>query len=260
MEETEHIEIIDKSAVGKQSHNSGHPRECVACKREISSAAILCPNCSSYQAKWKNNIQFYGGFAGLLTALLTYVASTLPQVFADFMGKDQVKIVAFDSGTNLVLQNAGAGDVFISHLSIDHRVEPYVFSEMLPINKVLQRRQFLVHDFKSGKTREDWAPLTYYTESQWKTFVKRTEHFVKNQCVVYSYYDLNDPGYQRLKSLFAQDRFRTLPVEVLLAFDSGFNGKRVNQRVTAVALPYLNVKNPACKKLKEQLSSDKHVS
>jgi hypothetical protein len=87
----------------------------VACKQEIPREAKVCASCKSYQADWKNRLQYFSGTVSLLAiaaAAVTWLSSQLSTTFQP----DNVKLISFDSTGSAVIANFGPREVFVSNL------------------------------------------------------------------------------------------------------------------------------------------------
>ena len=141
-------QVIDASL--KQSHSS-----CKACQSEINASADICPICKSYQSRWKRELYYIATMAGIITvaiSLLTYVASTWPEIKKTFFWTDAVEVIAFHSKKNIVIHNSGDGRVFVSHLLL--RSSEFSYASTFRINKMIESKSFLVHELNT--TTQDW--------------------------------------------------------------------------------------------------------
>jgi len=210
--------------------------QCVACKSEIFAGASICPICKSYQSRWKRIVYYCATIAGLITvvfSLLTYMLSTLPEVYKRFFWRDLVEVTAFDSKGKITIHNSGDGKVFVSHLSL--RSEKLGYSQALKINKTVESKSFLVEDF--GKPNEDmsqWGtgPLS---EDQWRKVLSMGGR--DRDCFRWRFFYIDDPFYQTIKSFFGND-FHSLPCDATLIFHSGLDGHRISRTITIYAVPF----------------------
>lgn len=221
---------------------------CVACKSELMVGATLCPVCKSYQSPVKAALYQYAAIGGLVTviiSLLTYMAATFPTIWKTLAWKDSVETIAFNSDTRLVVQNAGDGDVFVSHMFFN--AGQLGFRRVVHVNKIIKERSFLVHEIVFKDDPSDvvtqWLTLTL-SDDQWKSLTERKIR-PKDNCYRWIFYHQSDPHFQNMRQAL-KEHFRVLPVDAVLVFHSGKDGHRIEQRVSLSAVPFKS-DSTACK-------------
>lgn len=211
---------------------------CVTCKSDIAAGAAVCPICKSYQSSWKRKLYYCATIAGLITvviSLLTYVASTWPEVRRTLFWKDLVDITAFNSMGKIVIYNAGDGKVFISHLW--YGSEKLSFSGAIHINKIIDSKSFLVDDVEKPQQGSTQWGTGSFSEDLWQKML--TLRPANNECIRWFIYHPDDPGYQTIKAFLGKS-FRTIPIDATLFFHSGRNGRRITRKYAMFGVPFLN--------------------
>lgn len=212
---------------------------CVMCKSQILVGATICPICKNYQSTWKRKLYYCATMAGVVTvviSLLTYVASTWPEIRRTFFWRDAIEIAAFDSKNHIVLHNSGDGKVFVSHLSL--RSKTLGHSSVLFINKTIESKSFLVHDLKEPTADlSKWATRSISDDS-WQKLL-RERHLNENECVQWHFFVPDDPAYLTIKE-FHSSSFREVSIDATLYFHSERNNRHLTREVGAFAVPFIN--------------------
>ena|SRR5215469_5992220 len=101
---------------------------CKYCGSEIALGASLCPECKSYQSRWRNALTYIGGLAGVLALVisaLTFTYSKIDEMLAARRWKDNVSVIYMtypgrnsEHNGEMLITNSGDGDVFISSLQV----------------------------------------------------------------------------------------------------------------------------------------------
>jgi hypothetical protein len=99
--------------------------QCIYCRSQIDSKALLCPVCRSYQSGWRNSMVYLAGLAGLLGLLGTagvFVASKIPDLYKMMAWTDTVRVWDFESGLYPIfgakISNVGDGPVLLSKILV----------------------------------------------------------------------------------------------------------------------------------------------
>ena len=127
-------------------------KPCIACGANIPAKASICSVCKSYQASWKNIIQYFSGIAALIAlaaSLITWLlGNARPLVFP----RDDVTIMAASTQTQVVLANRGDRDVFVAHLifTMPGRNHDWI-APRISINEKLAPGEFLKRSFETGR-------------------------------------------------------------------------------------------------------------
>jgi hypothetical protein len=212
---------------------------CVMCKSQILVGATICPICKNYQSAWRRKLHYFATRAGIITvviSLLTYVASTWPEIRRTLFWRDAVEITALDSKNIIVLHNSGDGRVFVSHLSL--RSEALGHSSTIFINKTIESKSFLVHDLKTATADlSKWATRSISDDS-WQKLL-RERHLNENECVQWHFFVPDDPGYQTIKR-FHGSSFHEVPIDATLYFRSGRDDRQDSRDVMVFAVPFIN--------------------
>ena len=97
---------------------------CRICHNQIEPKASFCTHCKKYQNKyiqWAANVATFSAAITLLTAVVTYVASSGPGIWSRFFG-ETLEVVAFshrdDLSLNATLQNTGNKELYVESFSI----------------------------------------------------------------------------------------------------------------------------------------------
>jgi hypothetical protein len=174
---------------------------CVMCKTEIPIGAKICGTCNSYQATWRNRLQYIGTMVGVITligSMLTYVITSFPTIRTTFFYKDKVHVTAFNSRHRIIISNSGDGGVFVSHL--DMQSESPLFSSVLHIHQPIEKGGFLTHKISEPEDHAgDWEAVHFINEQQWKSLVDQSQkEWFSPKCYKWIFYTLNDPGFQNM--------------------------------------------------------------
>ena len=221
-----------------QSSSPDIHTSCVMCKSEIFAGAKICPICKSYQSSCKRNAYncaTLGGIIIVAISLLTYITSTFPELRKIFFWRDVIEVTAFDSGRAIVINNSGDGKIFISHLLLSSK--NINFSWSIPIDETIETKSFLVHPLKMAvKDSTQWTTVKL-SEDSWQKIL-RTAHLMKNECIRWNYYSINDFAYQQIKTFMGKD-FHEVSVDATLYFHSGHDGHLISQDIKVFAAPIM---------------------
>jgi hypothetical protein len=212
---------------------------CVMCKSSITVGATICPICKNYQSGWKRKLHYCATMGGIITiviSLLTYVASTLPEIRKTLLWRDAVEITALDSKNSIVLHNSGDGRIFVFHLSM--RSKALGHSSEILINKTIESKSFLVHDLKSPTADlSKWATRSI-SEDSWQNLL-RERHLAENECVQWHFFVPDDPGYKAIKG-FHDTSFHEVSIDATLYFFSQQDDQQKSRDLKVFAVPFLN--------------------
>jgi hypothetical protein len=122
------------------------PPLCIACKQPIERGATLCQKCSSYQTKWRNEIKYWSGIAGLLTLIATGIAFAGNNVLLlyDRLSPPDLLVSEFNSFGKTALWNGSRQNVWVTHLQVKSN-KPY-FDVEWPIYTTIKSNTPLVQD------------------------------------------------------------------------------------------------------------------
>jgi len=213
--------------------------DCVMCKSEIHAGATICPICKSYQTAWKRVLHYCATRAGIIIvviSLLTYVASTGPEIRKTLFWRDRVEIPALDSKTSIVLHNSGDGRVFVSHLTLHS--EALGYSGAILINKTIESKSFLVHDLKTPTVDLSKWETRSISEDSWQKLL-RERHLNENECVQWHFFVPDDPVYQTIKKHHGRS-FHEVSIDATLYFRSGQDDLQNSRDVKLFAVPFIN--------------------
>lgn len=198
---------------------------CVACKREIQKNATICSECKSYQAKWKNNLQYFAGTASLLAvaaAAATWFFGALNHTF----GPDDVRLIAANSQGSAVVANFGSRDVFISHLFMQMAGRSTNWATRVAVfNEKLTSGQFAQHTFQGTADME--TPYVIIRGIADTEFENRVTRAVNNDnCFKLVFYSTNDSNFIEIKQM-AGNTLNTFPISGYLQY-WGIGGRSGN--------------------------------
>jgi hypothetical protein len=97
---------------------------CVYCGFKIDTCANLCSECGSYQKKWKNELKYWSGVAGLLALLASGAAYTFTagnKIFRSLTLPD-IRVVDIDVFSVSAIMNLTSSQVFITGLEVSSSV------------------------------------------------------------------------------------------------------------------------------------------
>jgi hypothetical protein len=118
---------------------------CKYCGSEITSGALLCPVCKSYQSRLRNTLTYIGGLTGIMALVisgLTFTYSKISDMIAARQWHDKVSVVYMrypgdiNSRFNgeMLVTNSGDGDVYVSTLSYDLNTDEIEVNNEIPLD------------------------------------------------------------------------------------------------------------------------------
>jgi hypothetical protein len=181
----------------------------VACKQEIPREAKVCASCKSYQADWKNRLQYFSGTVSLLAiaaAAVTWLSSQLSTTFQP----DNVKLISFDSTGSAVIANFGPREVFVSNLHMYMLAgQPIWQGEIIAFNERAVPGQFIERKIKEGNDQRQLVMLQGLSATD---FEKRlTQANSDENCFQLAFYSKDDYSLKEIVRV-AGDKLNTFPV------------------------------------------------
>jgi hypothetical protein len=116
-------------------------KPCRYCCSDIPLEAIVCTNCKYSQSFIRNQITLLAGLGGLV-ALITYVISSFSDVRKGLFWSDALNIISVNSDSDVIVQNAGDGDVYVSGLEYSAAVQNMQVSGAFALGKVVSPGKF----------------------------------------------------------------------------------------------------------------------
>jgi hypothetical protein len=183
---------------------------CLACKQSIPAGATICSVCKSYQAPWKNWLQYFSGIAALLALTASAVAWLFANGRAMVWPRDEIGIISASSLESVAVINRGDRDVFLSNLIMTMPGRSVWVAPTLEFNEKLSPGQFLQKSFPKPKL--DAALIVRdVNEKEFEAMIEKALN--------------NDPCYELVffeKSDYRLDRLRQMSqTKVLNTFNVG---------------------------------------
>src|SRR3990172_8841995 len=206
---------------------------CIECKSEIPDAAAKCRFCRSYQAKYKNSLQYWGGLTALVTLAFYFFSASLSAVVGFYKyitWKDKVVVVQFNSEGLSTFFNAGNGPLFLSHITVQtdqvwYEQKKYDERSFLLIDKMINTQEFIgylnpiyaVGNMVRAETDDEYGKL----------FALHTQQ-LSSPCTFMYYFSLDSTLLLALEQAFQQKavaerreyKLRTVNAEASLEFYS----------------------------------------
>jgi hypothetical protein len=196
------------------------PAKCIACKEPIDADATVCSKCKSYQAQWKNYLQYGASIVGILTvigALIVYTISISPDVKRVLFPLYRVEVLSFASHRDVTILNTSNDKIFISHIS--SRTTQGA-THTFPINKVLEAGEVITHPAKKETLERlyTYDVVSNVTMDEWNQKVSiygMTDDL--ETCIPFVILFERDPTYQMWKGYF-KNGFRTIAATAAIHF------------------------------------------
>src|SRR6267378_7585945 len=121
-------------------------KPCIACGSLIPAGAPICATCKSYQASWRNTLNYIGGITGILTIIFSAIAFSSAQVISiirTLTWFDKVTVSSMKYPGSMLVSNSGDGDVFVTTLEFYWQNERA--NTQHPINLQLKKGQITQH-------------------------------------------------------------------------------------------------------------------
>jgi hypothetical protein len=119
---------------------------CIACKQPIEVGATLCPKCASYQRRWRNEIKYWSGIAGLVTLIATGLAfaGNNALLLYDRLFPPDLVVSEFNSFGKVALWNGSKQNAWLTHLQV-HSEKPF-FEVEWPLYTMIKANSPFVRD------------------------------------------------------------------------------------------------------------------
>lgn len=91
--------------------------KCRHCKQEIPSSAFICHHCGHRQKRWANGLILAAQSAGLIGLISASASFTIPWLSGLLFHKDEIALIGFPNGRQVMIGNTGDGAVYVSSLS-----------------------------------------------------------------------------------------------------------------------------------------------
>lgn len=172
---------------------------CVACKHEIPPFASVCPICKSYQAKWKNHLQYIAGITTLVVLILSGSVWLVAKVQGIFFYREDVRLVKCNTRNSAVIVNKSDGEVFLSQLLLwmRGRTSNWVAPGM-KINEKVGPGQFFTKKFENPRINEG-AFVRGQNQDDFEKLLVRAVH--SDPCFEMVFFTESDSDLQDLRTI-----------------------------------------------------------
>jgi hypothetical protein len=128
-------------------------KSCSYCGSEIPIRAAVCPVCKYQQTRWRNNLLFVAGLAGLITLFVSGLAFTVDRLslaYKSLVWQDRINVLQFHAvgeHFDYVIANSGDGPIFVSEIEISSGADTglsFAYSRLFSISKPLDPNAFVV--------------------------------------------------------------------------------------------------------------------
>jgi hypothetical protein len=210
---------------------------CIACHEPITPGASLCRHCKSFQASWKNHLQYFAGIVGLATVAagaVVFLVSQWPEARKAVAWRDSLQIISFNNAGALVMSNQGDGQVFVSHLEIGATLSRTSgFSWSIPVNVTVPKDSFSTHrlGLPSLGRGAVWTTVSHVTDAEWDKMLQRLS--TKDPCYQAVIAHTSDFRLDQETKALGLHR-RTFPVEAAIHYFSSRRGKVIREAFPAV--------------------------
>ena len=75
----------------------------------------MCPVCKSWQSRWKNNLVFFGGSAGVLALLFTAATYVSTTIYTALSQRQDAQVLQFQYPGHQIVDNSGTVPLMLSH-------------------------------------------------------------------------------------------------------------------------------------------------
>ncbi len=213
---------------------------CIACKKTIHPDANYCPECSSFQAGWKNTLRYIATISAALSlfiAALFYIVENTYEGYIAIAWEDEIKVLSLKSTDGITIANIGDGNIYISHLNYKSLpiasmvTEDIGFQSNRRIDSVLPKGQVLRYELS------ETIPYPYdivhsKSDSEWRELLQRA-YKTKDKCVSRIIYLRDGPSLSLLKSSVGIN-LNTFKAEADLYYYSIEKGKNMKHTIPVV--------------------------
>jgi hypothetical protein len=203
-------------------HPNLQPPKCIACKEVIDADAALCSKCKSYQARWKNYLQYAASVVGIFTvlaALIVYIISKSPELKKVLFWSDGLQVISFAYPRDITIFNNGDGKILLLHIGI--RTDNGATRTLL-INKSLESGEVMTFELESEERNRlaRYTVIPRLTPEEWNQKIYAYKSSADPEaCVVYTVLHERDPYYLQYRAFYGE-KFQTIGVKASLHFFS----------------------------------------
>jgi len=231
-------------------------KQCTYCGSEITSQAVLCPTCKSYQSTLRNILVFAGGLTGFITLFATALVFTANQALdirKQIFWRDHLEVlelIAIPPRIQTILSSHGDGSVFASKVIFRWRDSSFSF----PLDKPVAVNGIELVDNKSQD-----MPSAHSGFVGNKTGLA-TPPIIENAatgqidgkpaCLTVAIFDANNTDLERMKGhyLEAKQKLVTDPAEATVFF-FGARGTKILRADVSVVATFVKLTSPECQNL-----------
>jgi hypothetical protein len=221
-------------------------KSCSYCGSQIPAGATVCSVCKYHQNRWRNNLLFAAGLAGLVGlfgSALTFTIGTSLQLYKSLKWTDRATVLKLRSVglfTELVIANSGDGPIFITDVDVGYRGTKLAtpMQKALAINEIATIRDgddsFLKEGTNTVFQNKTGIPSQDVLDS-WRT---GPDGFGHKFCFLVSYHSENDPVLVSMRKAPPDPtyKFVTEPAEAYVRYFSPLSGKRLEETVAVTAV------------------------
>jgi hypothetical protein len=189
---------------------------CVQCKSTVFAGAELCPTCRSYQAQWKNHLQYGASVAVVFIAaagFLLWTISGIPAARKVLWGRPNLVVVsAFantsregPSTTSVVVVNTGDVEAHLAHVTFWMDTQPIQRSERVWIEKIVEPGKFLHQSAMPYEPRH--TIVTGLSDGTWRQTLERALH--NDPCFRFGFYARSGVDWDDIRTMAGTRTIRT---------------------------------------------------
>ncbi|MBN8982772.1 MAG: hypothetical protein J0I29_16085 [Rhizobiales bacterium] len=171
---------------------------CIACGQRISLSATVCPTCKSYQANWRNWLQYLSGIVALIAISVTALSWAWTNLRATFFYKDDVRLISLNSITSAVVANFGDGEIFISHIILTMPGRSRWTTPRLVFEERVSPGQFARKEFRTEFDKEKNEIIRGYSDANFDLLVEKA---MSNSCYNLVFFSENDATFSEIQQM-----------------------------------------------------------
>ena len=125
----------------------------------ISTRARMCPVCKSWQSRWKNNLVFFGGSAGVLALLFTAATYVSTTIYTALSQRQDAQVLQFQYPGHQIVDNSGTVPLMLSHYEfVWHSGKKPPMNAVVTIGEELPPRKVFSHKDDATVFKDRLAP------------------------------------------------------------------------------------------------------
>jgi predicted nucleic acid-binding Zn ribbon protein len=177
-----------------------HKTQCIACKQDIPTGALVCSQCKHFQQRWKNSLQYFAGVATVLVIMVSAITWLWGNARSAFWPRDDVRVISANTLGSAVVVNRGDGEAFVSHLiftmpgrSADWIAPRLVFEERISPG------QFVRREFPKSKFPDKVEFVRGLTADEFEKLIARATN--GDSCLELAFFEGSDSLFRELQQM-----------------------------------------------------------